>query len=47
MKLRLLFMGSILMVLGAVFLAAKGYGTGEVGILVIGLALLVLGVVWK
>jgi hypothetical protein len=47
MKLRLLLMGPILIVLGAVFLAAKGYGSGEEGILVVGLALLVLGAVWK
>jgi len=40
-------MGSILIVLGAVFLAAKGYGAAEIGILVVGLALLLLGVVWK
>ena len=47
MKLRLLAMGGILSVLGAILLTVRGYSTGLVGLLGVGIVLLVVGVIWK
>ncbi|MDG6997320.1 MAG: hypothetical protein JRN52_15495 [Nitrososphaerota archaeon] len=47
MKLRLLIMGCITSVLGAGFLVLRGYSAGLLGLLGVGIALLLLGLIWK
>ena len=47
MKLRLILMGCILTVLGAILIVARGFSTPLVGILVVGIVLASIGVVWK
>ena len=47
MKTRLLAMGSIISVLGLGLLATRGIGIAYAGLLLVGLALLVLGLFWK
>jgi hypothetical protein len=47
MKLRFLLMGCILSALSVIFLAVRGYSEAFVGLLVVGVALLVLGILWK
>jgi hypothetical protein len=47
MKARLLLMGSIISILGAILLSARGFATGFVGLILVGVALLVIGLLWK
>jgi len=47
MKLRLLIMGSIISALGAILITARGYSTGLVGLLAVGVVLLVVGLIYK
>jgi hypothetical protein len=47
MKLRFLAMGGIVTVLSAGLIASRGIETALVGFLVVGIALLVLGALWK
>ena len=47
MKLRLLLMGSIISVLGAGLLTARGLDTAYFGLLGVGVVLLILGLLWK
>lgn len=47
MKLRLILMGCIISVLGAILLIARGYSPELLGVLLVGLVLLVVGLLWK
>jgi membrane-bound ClpP family serine protease len=47
MKLRLIMMGCILTIIGAVLLARNGFSAPLVGILAIGIVLAVVGFAWK
>jgi len=47
MKLRLILMGCIISVLGSTLLITRGYSPALVGLLVVGIALLVVGLLWK
>lgn len=47
MKLRLIAMGSILIILSIVLSVIRGLGVGYIGILVVGIILAVIGVIWK
>ncbi len=47
MKLRLIAMGSILIILSIVLSVIRGLGVGYIGILVLGIILAVIGVIWK
>jgi membrane-bound ClpP family serine protease len=47
MKLRLILMGCILTVIGAILLVRNGFSTPLVGILVVGIVLAVVGLVWN
>jgi hypothetical protein len=47
MKIKLLAMGGIISVLGAILLAVRGYSTSLVGLLAVGIVLLVVGVIYK
>jgi glucose uptake protein GlcU len=47
MKLRLIVMGCIISVLGGILLIRRGYSPALVGLLVVGIALLVVGLLWK
>jgi uncharacterized membrane protein len=47
MKLRLILMGCIILVLGGALLVTRGYSPELVGVLVVGIALLVVGLLWK
>jgi hypothetical protein len=47
MKLRFLAMGGIISVLSLGLLASRGFETAAVGLLAVGIALLVLGALWK
>ncbi len=47
MKLRLLLMGSLISVLSAILLMARGFSDSLAGLLAIGLVVLVVGLIWK
>ncbi len=47
MKLRFLLMGSIISVIGLTLLATRGVEPNYGGLLLVGIALLVLGLLWK
>jgi hypothetical protein len=47
MKIRLLLMGSIISILGAILLAARSFATSFIGLILVGVALFVTGLLWK
>ena len=47
MKIRLIFMGCILTVLGVILLVARSYSVAFVGIIAVGIVLASVGVIWK
>jgi uncharacterized membrane protein len=47
MKLRLILMGCIISVIGGALLIIRGYSPELVGVLIVGIALLVVGLLWK
>ncbi len=47
MRLRFLAMGSIASLLGAALLASRGLEATYAGLLIVGVALLVIGLIWK
>ena len=47
MKLRLILMGCILSVLAGILLIRRGYSLALAGLLAVGIALLVVGLIWK
>lgn len=47
MKLRLILMGCILTILGAVLLILRGFSDPLLGILIVGIVLAFIGILWK
>ena len=47
MRLRLIAMGCIFSVLGAILLGARGYSVVLLGLLIVGIVLLLIGLFWR